>query len=212
MLIAPGAKVLFTGDSVTDCDRRGQSSPLGNGYARMTADLLLARYPDHGLEFLNTGISGHNVRDLFDRWTDDVIRHQPDWLSIMIGINDVNAWLSETAGRSVSPQEYADLYEKILTRVKNETAAAVVLIPPFVMSIDTGSQSYRRRVLDALPAYQQTVRALAGQFGAHLVDFHGVFQRLLQRWSTDQFGLDPVHPNQTGHLIMAHEWLRGVEF
>ena len=212
MLIAPGAKVLFTGDSITDCDRRGQSFPLGNGYARMTADLLLARYPDHGLEVLNTGISGHNVRDLFDRWTDDVIRHQPDWLSIMIGINDVNAWLSETAGRSVSPEEYADLYEKILTRVKNETAATVVLIPPFFMSIDTGSQSYRRRVLAALTAYQQTVHTLAAQFGTRLVDFHGKFQRLLQQRSTDQFGPEPVHPNQTGHLIMAHEWLRTVEF
>ncbi len=79
--IQPGQTVLFTGDSITDCGRRGDDRPLGAGYVRMAVDLINARYPDNGCRFINTGIGGNIVRDLFDRWTDDCIRHQPDWLS-----------------------------------------------------------------------------------------------------------------------------------
>ena len=210
--IPPRSKVLFTGDSITDCGRRAASAPLGEGYVRMAVDLLLARYPEHRLEYVNTGIGGNVIRDLFDRLTDDVIRHQPDWLSIMIGINDCNGWLSKNPGRDISAEEYGDYFDKILTRVKNETSAKIVLISPFYMSVDRDSQSYRRRVVDALPAYQQAVRAMSEKYGTLFVDFHAMFQRLLKDWPTDKFGQEPVHPNATGHLLMAHEWVRAVGF
>ena len=212
LLIPPRSKILFTGDSITDCGRRGDGFPLGNGYVRMTADLLLARYPEHRLEFINTGIGGNNIRDLVDRWTDDVIRHQPDWLSIMIGINDCNGWVIQQPGRNVSPEEYADCYEKILSRIKAETGAKIVLINPFLMSIDNGSEGYRHRLLAALPEFQRAVRELAARHETLYVDFHAMFQRLLVHWPTDRFGLEAIHPNATGHLIMTHEWLQSVDF
>ena len=211
-VIPPGSTVLFTGDSITDSDRRGASSPLGNGYVGMIADLILARYPDHDLRFVNSGIAGNNTRDLFDRWTDDVIRHQPDWLSVMIGINDINAWLSNTQGRSVSPQEYADLYLKNLQRVKAETSAKIILIDPFFISVDHHTESYRSRVLRHLPDYLGTVSKLAEQFGTYHVRFHQMFQQFLIKNIADRFGPEPVHPNRSGHLLMAYECLRVLSF
>lgn len=212
LLIQPGSKLLFTGDSVTDTGRRNSDLGLGGGYVQMIADLLLARHPEHRFPIRNTGIAGNNLRDLFDRWSDDVIRHQPDWLNVMIGINDVNFWLSKMEGRSVSPDEFADLYDKILSRTRNETKAQIVLIPPFYISTDLHSDSYRSRVLNALPAYQNIVRQMADKYQCHLVDFHAMFQRQLVDWPMDRFAPEPVHPAASGHLLMACEWLRTMKF
>jgi len=206
--IKPGSTVLFTGDSITDAGRRDNHFPLGQGYVRMITDLINARYTQHKLTYINTGISGNTVRDLHGRWTDDVIRHQPDWLSIMIGINDVHRWVHNVAGQSVTPEEYADLYPKILDRVKKETKAQLVLIEPFYMSIDHDSDSYRSNIIEKLKAYQKTAEKLARQHKARYVRFHHMFQKLLKIHAADKFCPEPVHPNLSGHLTMAHEWLK----
>jgi len=210
--IKPKSTVLFTGDSITDAGRRAENFPYGHGYMRMCMDLITARYPGHALKFINTGISGHTVRDLHNRWTDDVIRYQPDWVSIMIGINDVSRWMNKVEGQSVSPEEYADLYPKILDRVKKETKAQLVLIEPFYMSIDHESGSYRSNVITQLAKYQKTAAKLAKQYNARYVRFHEMFQKLLKIHPADRFCPEPVHPNATGHLTMAHEWLKVMEW
>jgi len=208
--IKPGSTVLFTGDSITDAGRRDNHFPLGQGYVRMITDLINARYTQHKLTYINTGISGNTVRDLHGRWTDDVIRHQPDWLSIMIGINDVHRWVHNVAGQSVSPEEYADLYPKILDRVKKETKAQLVILEPFYMTIDHESGSYRSNMLEKLKLYQTTAEKLAKQHKARYVKFHAMFQKLLAIYPADRFCPEPVHPNLSGHLTMAQEWLKAV--
>ena len=45
--------------------------------------------PPHSIRVLNTGVSGNTVRDLDARWQRDALDLKPDWLSVMIGINDV---------------------------------------------------------------------------------------------------------------------------
>src|SRR5437762_2767741 len=90
VIFEQGQKVLFIGDSITDCGRReGPHAPYGNGYVALARTFLLARYAELGLEVVNRGIGGNTVRDLAARWQDDVIAEQPDWLSVKIGINDV---------------------------------------------------------------------------------------------------------------------------
>lgn len=206
--LKPHSTVLFTGDSITDAGRRDHSYPLGSGYVRMIHDLINARYPSHNLKILNTGISGNTVRDLATRWSDDVIRHQPDWLSIMIGINDVHRWIANVPGQSVSPEEYAEIYPAILDRVKKETKARLVLIEPFYMSIDQHPRSHRANVHEQLAKYRKTAEKLAKQHKAPYVRFHDMFQRHLKHRPADFFCNEPVHPNPTGHLHMAHEWLK----
>lgn len=210
--IEPGSKVLFTGDSITDNGRRGDKAPLGGGYVKMAHDLILAKYPDHGLTVLNTGISGNTVRDLHGRWTDDVIQHQPDWLSIMIGINDVHRWMAKVEGQSVSPEEYVDYYRQILDRTLAETSAKVVLIEPFYISRDNHPGTHRTRVLENLTQYRDTVQTLATEYKFPYVRFHQLFQKLLTRYAPDDFAPEPVHPHASGHLVMAHEWLRTLDF
>ena len=75
-----GETILFIGDSITDCGRRGPFAPLGDGYVRMFADLLTLRESAKRVTVVNKGVSGNVVTQLQARWTDDVLRHRPDWL------------------------------------------------------------------------------------------------------------------------------------
>ena len=46
--------------------------------------------PEVQLDVYNRGMSGHKVSDLKARWEKDAIDLKPDWLSILVGVNDVS--------------------------------------------------------------------------------------------------------------------------
>jgi lysophospholipase L1-like esterase len=209
--IKPGQTVMFTGDSVTDCGRRDIHKPLGNGYAQLATELIRCRYVGGGQTFINTGISGHKVSNLLDRWTDDVVRARPDWLSILIGVNDL--WhLLNRAPDTYDYPVYDELYEKLLARTRQELPKTnLILVTPFFMSLEKpGEDTFRARMMSRLPKYIQTVTRLAKKYKTRLVNPHAAFQTLLKHHPADNFCAEPVHPNATGHLVLAHEWLKSV--
>src|SRR5688572_14408365 len=93
MKLPTNAKLVMIGDSITDCERArpvGEGpSNLGRGYVSYVDALLGAAYPGRGIRNVNMGISGNTVRDLKVRWESDVVALKPDWVSVMIGVNDV---------------------------------------------------------------------------------------------------------------------------
>jgi lysophospholipase L1-like esterase len=210
--VRDGQTFVFIGDSITDCGRRDAQAPFGNGYARMTIDLITARYPERRIRYFNEGISGHTVVDLRNRWHDDVLRHQPDWLSIKIGINDLHRTWSPNAADRVLPDRFEETYREILTLTRQQTKAKVVLIDPFYLSTDTGSGGFRSQVLALLPKYIAVVHKLAKEFDARLVRTQDAFQAQLRRRPADQFCPEPVHPFASGHLVIAHELLRALDW
>ena len=96
--IEGGETMLFIGDSITDCGRRGADAPLGSGYVSLFAELATARHPERAIHYINKGIDGNKVSDLVERWREDVLFHEPDRLSIKIGINDLHSHLRGVAG------------------------------------------------------------------------------------------------------------------
>ena len=106
-----GEKVVFIGDSITDCGRRTeQDGPYGKGYVSLVRALLHARYPAHGLTIVNRGIGGNTIRDLAARWQEDVLNEAPDWLSVKIGINDVGRLIAGNLADHVGLDEYEATY------------------------------------------------------------------------------------------------------
>ena len=49
MKIKSGQTILFIGDSITDCGRRGTDAPLGSGYVKLFADTLIIRHPEKAI-------------------------------------------------------------------------------------------------------------------------------------------------------------------
>ncbi len=208
--IKPRQTVLFIGDSITDCKRLSSSPPHGEGYVRLVHEMIDARYPAHQVKVINRGISGNTVRDLMERWTDDAIHFQPDWLSVKIGINDLHTWLRGDPQRSVSPGQYEEIYDRLLARAKAETSARLVLVDPFYISSDVGTGTFRASVLKNLKTYIRIVDGLARKYRAKQIKTHDMFQRMLKHQSADTLCPEPVHPYGSGHMAIAHAWLAAV--
>ena len=66
--IQDGERMLFIGDSITDCGRRDRAVPLGDGYVSIFTELATARYPERKIEWTNKGIGGNRTTHLVERW------------------------------------------------------------------------------------------------------------------------------------------------
>ena len=117
MIFQKNQKLVMAGDSITDAGRNrpvaeGLFDPLGRGYVTMVEALFGACHPELGLRIVNTGCSGDTVRSVKDRWQADVLALQPDWVSLMIGINDV--WRQFDSPRQKETHVHLDEYSATL--------------------------------------------------------------------------------------------------
>jgi len=205
MLIEEGACVLFQGDSITDCGRdRANADGLGCGYAMMAAAWLSALLPERGVRFVNRGIGGDRVRDLKDRWQADCLDLRPTWVSVLIGINDM--WPREGEAAGTSLEDFERDYGHILSLVRGELGARLVLCEPFHVPPDEEPVPWR----GALDAKVDAVRRLAREFGALLVPLDGLFAQACTRREPLFWAGDGVHPSPAGHALIAQAWLRTV--
>ena len=209
LVIQDGQTVVFIGDSITDCGRRDVAAPLGNGYASMVVGLIAAKYPQRKIRFVNTGIGGDVATGLRGRWDEDVIAHKPDWVSVLVGINDLHRTLREDPA-AVPPAEYRRACTDFLESTAQRTDAGLILMDPFYMARRPDPGSPEEAVLNLLPEYVAIVTELAGRLGARHVRLHEAFQRVLEHYGAEFLCAEPVHPNPAGHLVIAHEWLRAM--
>jgi len=137
--IQAGAKLVMIGDSITDCERtrpvgEGLFGALGKGYVGLVDSLLQATYPQEHIRVVNMGLSGNTVRDLRARWQADVLDQRPDWLAIMIGINDVwrqfdTPWQREW---HVPLDEYAATLADLVATTHPGLKGLVLMTPYFI--------------------------------------------------------------------------------
>lgn len=205
-----GQKVLFIGDSITDCGRISPAAPFGDGYFSMLRDLVTWGWPERRITWVNKGISGNRVGSLQERWEDDVIREAPDWLGVLIGINDCGVYYGgDPAERPLrSPAKFKEVYDEILSRMVKKIKPKLILATPFYMSTDQSGQSNRSDMLKLLPQYLSTVEEMAQKYQARLVRLQAMFERQLSYRSPDEFCPEPVHPHRSGHLLIAQEILK----
>lgn len=204
--VEDGQTFLFQGDSITDCDRRNASSPYGWGYAKLFIDMIIAKHPERNINFVNKAISGNTVRDLNERWEDDAINIKPDWLSVLIGINDIHRIL-RNAPDAYSVEEFSRLYDSILQRTVSSRKCNIVLLEPFYISQDYSGCGDRSRVLEMLPDYIKVVHEMHKKYDTLLIKTNDLFQEQLKYRHPNQFCPEPVHPHQSGHILIAEALL-----
>lgn len=196
-----GDTVVFAGDSITDCGRM-QNPPFGYGYVYIFNNLILAKHPSIKISVVNAGVSGDTVIELKSRWEDDVLSFSPDWVSILIGINDIHRMLSGQQGYDA--ENYYRNYRDILTLTKKKCEnAKLILLAPFYISKATTGNTHRRRVLEAIPNYIEKVKQLSEEFSAIFVDLHAMFQSMLTYREPVAYAPEAVHPNFAGHTAIA---------
>ena len=204
-----GETILFIGDSITDCGRRDeQHRPLGAGYVSFVRDFLVVREPEKEINVLNTGIGGNTIEDLRNRWVDDMLSYKPNWLSIMIGINDCHRWCVDAANNELqSPEKFEEMYNEILSVTRKYLPdTKLLLIDPFYASIDIDGplNSFRSRIHVALQEYIAATDRMAASYNALHVKTNDIFHNHLKyNHSRICFPHEPVHPNHTGHILIA---------
>ena len=204
LLFQSGDKVLFIGDSITDCGRRNEHAPLGHGYVRKITELITAKYPERNITYVNKGIGGDIVEGLENRWDTDVIAEKPNWLSVKIGINNASRQHAEGVSSEAYLPVWEACYRRILTRAKTELEASFFLFEIFYIEEDVEAP----RPL-AVDAYNASIHTLAEEFGARLIPTNAAFDEAVAArpgalWTTQ----DGVHPNAEGHTLMALEFLK----
>jgi len=211
MILQPNDKLVMIGDSVTDCGRaqpigEGLFNALGNGYVSLVDSILTVLYPERSIRVVNMGLSGNTVRDLKMRWQRDVIEQKPDWVSIMIGINDV--WRQFDCPRQkeihVYPEEYSATLEEIIVQTKPIVKGIVMMTPYY---LEPNREDAMRKRMDQ---YGAIVRDIATRHQTLFVDTQEEMNGILNHYNANAIAWDRVHPNHIGHMALAKAFLASV--
>jgi lysophospholipase L1-like esterase len=213
MRIQKGSRLVFIGDSITDVGRTQPVgdrafSGLGGGYVSLVDSLLGAFRAALDIRVTNVGVSGNTVRDLKARWQRDVLDLEPDWLSIMIGINDVWRQFDSPLQKEwlVQPDEYRATLRELVERTR-PSLKGLVLMTPYYMEPSLADPM--RAMMDR---YGAIVKEIARANDAILVDTQAAMDAVLSHYYPGTLGWDRVHPNQVGHMVLARAFLDAVGF
>lgn len=205
------SKVLFQGDSITDWGRIGgaltemipDGGELGTGYVYRAAKIYELLFPQNDVTFINRGISGNRVIDLLNRYETDFEQIQPDYLSIMIGINDT--WRRYDSGDPTTAEAFESNYRTILERFKNACPnAKIMLIEPFLLPTEPEKETYWEDLNPKILA----VRKLAAEYADVYLPMNGIFANyMIQGLEPAKISDDGVHLTDIGNAILAKEYL-----
>ena len=131
----------------------------------------------------------------------------PDWLSIMVGINDVWRQFDNPLNpRQVDLVEYEDTLKELVEKTQ-PGLQGLVLMTPFYLEVNP--QDPMRNLMDR---YGHVVKKIAAAKQANFVDTQQAFDQYLTYQPTQSLCGDRVHPNPTGHMILAKAFLDAVGF
>ena len=206
-----GYTFLFQGDSITDGNRSRNNDwnhVMGHGYAYLIASRLWYDLPHKKFNFYNRGISGNKVTDLAERWQQDTLDIKPDVLSILIGVNDLDAFIN--GNELHSKEKYEERYHSLLQQTKTTLPnVRLVLCEPFILPVGKVKDKWDEYSAEIKPR-QEIVKQLAQQFNAIFIPCQQAFNDALKKAPADYWIWDGIHPMPAGHELIAREWIKEV--
>ncbi|MBR2632940.1 MAG: SGNH/GDSL hydrolase family protein [Lentisphaeria bacterium] len=201
--------ILFQGDSITDCGRvrenpAHESQALGQGYPALIAAKVMSSDWGTRRTFVNKGISGDRVVDLYARWKRDAINIRPDVLSILIGVNDT--WHEMSYSNGVEPARYDKFYRMLLDwSLESKADTKFVLLEPFILKFGFITSAW----VDEISERQQIVKKIAADYNAVFVPLQKKIEEAADAARNPALVLrDGVHPTLYGHQLIADECLK----
>ncbi|MBP5308158.1 MAG: SGNH/GDSL hydrolase family protein, partial [Clostridia bacterium] len=179
MRIKNGDKILFIGDSVTDCDRGrpvGEGYFLGNGYVRFIDMMLSASYPDKNFHIINMGNSGDTSLDVIARWKTDVESFSPDVIVCNIGVNDV--WRHFDSPSMTEKHVAKEIYYKSISEIARrgrDIAREVILLTPYFIENNVDDPMYIK-----MKEYASEMKRAAEENGVLCIDLQNAFTDYLK--------------------------------
>ena len=192
--------VCFLGDSITAA-----------GY--WMAEVYQVLRKKYKIKCYNCGVPGTVTGKALKYMSSECLIYNPDYVSVMFGINDIDITLYEEDKKCLSDirekkQAAIDLYVKnyrnILNQIVSSGAKPIICIPiPYDYVSDVEKTNIPcQEGLDRLEPY---LRELSKEYNCPLVDLKTSFTKFLGQ--KDIMCPDRVHPTPKGHHIMAQTYL-----
>lgn len=201
-----GMTVLFQGDSVTDCDRDRSKTEgiesLGNGYPKIFKQVYDTLFSGNKVNFVNKGVSGNRTNHLLERYDEDFKGVNPDFISIMIGIN--NTWRNFDGDEDFcSAERFGKEYEELLTKIKADMPdAKILIIEQFAFTAHPDRNTWQ----EDLDGKRAETRRLAEKYADWFIPMYDIMTDASKtEFDMSALSADGVHPEALGHSLVAAE-------
>jgi len=200
-------KILFQGDSITDAGRaRDNDINIGTGYPLLVKAALGYEAPGQ-YTFINRGISGNRIVDLYARIKKDMINLRPDVMSILIGVNDVWHELSADPN-GVDGEKFFRIYDMLIGEVREALPALkIMILEPFVLRGPATAERWESFDTE-VRLRAQMAKKIAQKYSLPFVELQAGLDALSRTAPTEYWLRDGVHPTAMGHEYIKTEWLR----
>ena len=205
-------KILFYGDSITDAERARIKPPMPNavfgyGYVMQVMGRLFERSPVN-YEIVNRGISGNRIVDLYARAKIDCWNHEPDLISILIGINDI--WHEVECKNGVEPERFERIFRMLIEDTKQRLPnTKLLLCEPFVLKGSATEAAWDQ--FGECPIYGSITKKLAEEYDLYFLPLQEKFDEAAAKYGNEVFLYDGVHPTVQGATLIAKEWMKLFE-
>lgn len=204
-------KILFQGDSITDVGRsREDNNNVGRGYPHLLKAELYCKSPCE-YTVLNRGISGNRIVDVYARIKSDIINLAPDFMSILIGVNDV--WHEFSYKNGVDTPKFEKIYSMLIEEIREALPNIKILImEPFALpasattgTLEDGSEKYVafRAETEKKAA---AAKRVAEKYDLTFLPLQKLLDDAAAKTSPEYWLSDGVHPTEAGHALIAEQW------
>lgn len=202
---------LFQGDSITDANRDDEEKinwGLGCGYAFFIASEF-EKKNKNCFRFINRGDSGDRITDVYARIKEDIINLKPDYMSILIGVNDVSHELTMNCG--VSPKKFRMIYEMLIDEIRESLPEIrIIILEPFILK-GLHTKKLWKEFDCEVRKMAEISKEVAEKYNFDFVPLQNRFDELCKDGNTDNWTVDGIHPTPEGHHIIKEELLKVIE-
>ena len=205
-------KILFQGDSITDCGRNRENHDyVGDGYPQLIKAQLGFENPAM-YEFQNRGISGNRIVDVYARIKADIINLKPDVLSILIGVNDV--WHEFGGHNGVDADKYEKIYCMMIEEIKEALPnVKIMIMEPFCLRANatenTEEEPDKWNIFHTeVKKRAEKARKVAEKYQLPFIALQDKFDEAAKSAENTYWLRDGVHPTAMGHELIKREWLK----
>ena len=167
-------------------------------------------FPGNEVKFLNKGISGDRTGGLLHRLDEDVLANRPDFIIILIGINDV--WRAMDQNDPTSAEKFKENYELLLTKIKTALPEIKILImEPFLLRsvVNQGAVTAYETWYEDLGPKIAAARIAAAKYADYFLALDGLLNEACADYeSPGALAYDGVHPTNAGNSLIALEIMK----
>ena len=203
--------ILFQGDSITDCGRGNSISGFGDGYAMLVTAQLGFECPGE-YTFYNKGISGNRIVDVYARIKEDIINLKPDYMSLLIGVNDV--WHEFDRHNGVAAEKFEKIYDMLISEIKEELPnIKIVILEPFCLRAsateNTEKDPDKWNIFSTeVKKRAEKAKKIAEKYELPFITLQDKFDEVAKTTGNTYWLFDGVHPTLMGHELIKREWLK----